>query len=119
YVYKTLFSKEQVTFDDLTETKSVTSALYIDFGQGDGGEVDDTPMAFDDIALQQLEEPVQLPDENPEAFAVRYDKGLRGHRLLTVGPRTVSEKSGPTSVGKLGSFSPITRGGGGGIVRRE
>lgn len=29
YVFKTLFSKEDITFDDLCETKSVTSALYL------------------------------------------------------------------------------------------
>src|SRR5690606_5518460 len=31
YVYKTLFSHEKVEFDDLCETKSVTTALYLDF----------------------------------------------------------------------------------------
>ena len=31
YVYKTLFSKEPIEFDDLCETKSVTTALYLDF----------------------------------------------------------------------------------------
>lgn len=29
YVFKTLFSKEEIVFDDLCETKSVTSALYL------------------------------------------------------------------------------------------
>lgn len=46
YVFKTLFTKEDITFDDLTETKSVTSALYLDFNQ-DGSE-DDIPMALDE-----------------------------------------------------------------------
>lgn len=33
YIFKTLFSHEPITFDDLCETKSVTSgALYLDFG---------------------------------------------------------------------------------------
>ena len=30
YVFKKLFSKEEITFDDLCETKSVTSSLYLD-----------------------------------------------------------------------------------------
>ena len=30
YVFKTLFSKEPIEFEDLCETKSVTSALYLD-----------------------------------------------------------------------------------------
>jgi hypothetical protein len=35
YVFKTLFSKEEVIFDDLRETRSVTAALYLDFGDGE------------------------------------------------------------------------------------
>jgi Family of unknown function (DUF5906) len=35
YVYKTLFTKEDVTFDDLTELRTVVgAALYLDFGDG-------------------------------------------------------------------------------------
>lgn len=33
YVFKTLFSKEEVTFRDLCETKSVTTAMYLDFNE--------------------------------------------------------------------------------------
>lgn len=33
YVFKTLFSKEPIIFDDLCETKSVTSSLYLDFNE--------------------------------------------------------------------------------------
>jgi len=33
YVFKTLFSHEPVTFEDLCQTKSVTSALYLDFNE--------------------------------------------------------------------------------------
>ena len=33
YVYKTLFSKEPIEFSDLCETKSVTSALYLDMNE--------------------------------------------------------------------------------------
>lgn len=32
YVFKTLFSKEAVEFNDYIQTKSVTTALYLDFG---------------------------------------------------------------------------------------
>lgn len=35
YVFKTLFSKEKIEFDDLCETKSVTTALYLDFNSDD------------------------------------------------------------------------------------
>ena len=33
YVFKTLFSKEPLEFDDFCETKSVTSSLYLDFNE--------------------------------------------------------------------------------------
>lgn len=34
YVYKTLFSKEKIFFEDICETKSVSTALYLDFNEG-------------------------------------------------------------------------------------
>lgn len=34
YVFKTLFTGEPVVFDDLCETRTVTTALYLDFGAG-------------------------------------------------------------------------------------
>lgn len=33
YVFKTLFSKEQILFEDLCETKSVSTAMYLDFNE--------------------------------------------------------------------------------------
>jgi len=33
YVFKTLFSKEQIEFSDMCETKSVTSSLYLDMNE--------------------------------------------------------------------------------------
>lgn len=35
YVFKTLFSGEEVTFEDLAETKTVTAAIYLKFGDND------------------------------------------------------------------------------------
>lgn len=40
YVFKTLFTKEAIEFDDLCETKSVSSALYLDFNEKLGEEHD-------------------------------------------------------------------------------
>lgn len=34
FVFKTLFSKEPIGFEDLIEIKTVTAALYLDFGDG-------------------------------------------------------------------------------------
>lgn len=35
YVFKTLFSKEPLIFDDYCEIKTVTAALYLDYGDGE------------------------------------------------------------------------------------
>lgn len=35
YVFKTLFSREPVSFDDYVEIRTVTAALYLDFGDGE------------------------------------------------------------------------------------
>lgn len=41
YVFKTLFSKESIEFDDLCETKSVTTALYLDMNEDLGPDEHD------------------------------------------------------------------------------
>ena len=38
YVFKTLFSKEPIEFKDLCETKSVSTALYLDMNEGMGAD---------------------------------------------------------------------------------
>lgn len=38
YVFKTLFSKEDIVFDDLCETKSVSSSLYLDMNEALGDD---------------------------------------------------------------------------------
>ncbi len=40
YIFKTLFSHEKITFDDMCETKSVTSALYLDMNESNPDEHD-------------------------------------------------------------------------------
>lgn len=41
YVFKTLFSKEPIVFEDLCETKSVSTALYLDFNENLGEDEHD------------------------------------------------------------------------------
>lgn len=41
YVFKTLFGKESITLDDMCETKSVSTALYLDFNEGMGEDEHD------------------------------------------------------------------------------
>lgn len=50
YVFKTLFSHEPIDFYDLAETKSVTTALYLDMDED--SEIRDTPMALEESGLR-------------------------------------------------------------------
>lgn len=46
YVYKTLFSKEPIIFEDYSETKTVSTALYLDFNNVDAPMALEDPMHF-------------------------------------------------------------------------
>ena len=111
YVFKTLFSHEPIEFEDLCETKAVTTALYLDMNEGltiQSGvekELADRAKArkkdrFDESSIVYI---------NPE-FEGKTDEELReiaasGHKY--------------TFVGRVGSFCPIKPGRGGGLLVRE
>lgn len=103
YVFKTLFSKEQVKFEDLCETFSVQSALYLDMNES----LPDVSDAEKD--LDKLKE--------------KYKKGKISDFLFE-SEGTVLEEKIKTGhdyhfVGKVGQFCPIIPGNGGGLLRRE
>ena len=85
YVFKTLFSKEPIEFEDMCETKSVTSAIYID-------------RSPDEAAIY-----INNPDIVSEgADDIVLDNGHSLH-----------------FIGKVGLFSPIKEGNGGGALVRQ
>lgn len=103
YVFKTLFSKEPIEFKDLCDTKSVTSALYLDFNE-------------------------QLPDvsEQEKEYAklvTKFKKKLISEETFDkVSKELLSEiEKGHdyTFVGKVGQFCPILPNKGGGLLCRE
>ena len=96
FVFKTLFSGEAVTFDDLCETKSVTGALYLDFNE-------DLP------DVSQLEKALDKLRKNDPNDTDMID------RLET----DISEGHAYQFVGRAGQFSPVKPGTGGGLLMRE
>jgi asparagine synthetase A len=106
YVYKTLFSKEPITFEDLCETKSVTSSLYLDMNEN-----------LPDV--EELEKVAKIRDKGPsrrrdeellEAYSNMSDEELekgiaKGHNYIFIG--------------RIGQFCPILEGRGGGLLMRE
>ena len=94
YVFKKLFSKEEIIFDDMCETKSVTSALYLDMNE-------DLP----DVTELEKERD-RLAKKNPPMAAEGLDE-------------KISEGHNYRFIGKVGRFCPIKPGCGGGLLMRE
>lgn len=108
YIFKTLFSKEPIVFNDLCETKSVTGgALYLDMNEN-------LPVVTEaEKELTERDKRNVVDDfigyKNP-AFKNVSDDELRN---------TISGGHNYVFVGRVGQFCPIKSGGGGGILLRE
>lgn len=101
YVFKKLFTKEPICFGDMCETKSVSTALYLDMNEG-----------LPDVSALETERLVR-----------KQGKGVRFTSLSNVTDEELSKRieSGHCRhfVGKVGQFCPIKAGCGGGILLRE
>lgn len=100
YVFKTLFSKEDIQFDDLCETKSVTTALYLDMNENlpDVSHLE-TEL---DKRYKALKKTPGIADPKISELALEIEKG---HNRIFIG--------------RVGQFCPIKPGCGGGLLVRE
>lgn len=91
YVFKSLFTKSKIKFDDLCITKSVETSLYLDMNEG-----------LDDVTEMEKDLKKMLKEEEPDPMRVAELKGVisQGHNYIFVG--------------KIGQFCPIKKGCGGG-----
>lgn len=111
YVFKKLFSKQPIEFDDMCETKSVSTALYLDMNEG----LTVVPEAEKELAdrIKNGEDPNcdndYIPYINP-TFSNTSNQELK---------RFVDESHNYVFVGKIGRFCPIKPGCGGGLLMRE
>jgi hypothetical protein len=95
YVFKTLFSKKPIEFNDLCEAKEVKSALYLDMNEG-----------LPDVSMYEKELKKLKKDNAPQEMIDDLEKKIaEGHCY--------------SFVGRVGSFCPIKPGHGGGILLRE
>ena len=103
YVFKTLFSKESINFEDMCETKSVTSSLYLDLNEN-----------LPDIS--QYEKELQR-------FESQYKKNLISEEEFNSAKEElqplIDKGHDYRFIGKVGSFCPILPGYGGGLLVRE
>ena len=104
YVFKKLFSHEEITFEDMCETKSVTSALYLDTNE----KLPDVSESEKElIALRK-----QWPDENGE-YPLDYDDAVAKLNAQ------IADGHNYVFVGKVGQFCPMKPGYNGGLLLRE
>lgn len=110
YVFKTLFSKDPILFEDMCETKSVTTALYLDMNEG-----------LKDVSgyeyVMQLRKSSKSPGEfSKKDFAIYTEfKDVPDEVLESM----IAEGHDYHFVGKVGRFCPIEEGRGGGVLLRE
>ena len=98
YVFKTLFSKEPIEFDDVCETNSVTGALYLDFNEN----------------LPNVE---QL--EKEKAKLLKQPDSDDKTTMLEELDRKIAEGHCYIFIGRVGRFMPVLPGCNGGILYRE
>lgn len=106
YVFKTLFSKENIEFEDMCETKSVTSSLYLDMNETlpdvSALEAERDKLWKQITDSKRMTEPMPTECERVEELTDKIAKGHDYH-----------------FIGKVGQFCPIKPGCGGGILLRE
>ena len=103
YVFKTLFSKEPIKFEDMCETKSVTSSLYLDMNE----HLPDVSGEEKELAKAETQYKKKLiSDKEFEAIFNQLKPIIeKGHDYKFIG--------------KVGNFCPILPGKGGGLLVRE
>lgn len=103
YVFKTLFSREQVSINDMREVFSVKSALYLDMNE-----------TLPDVSAYEKE---------LDKLEKKYKEGKISDTMFEPEGRRLSEliDSGHDYkfIGKVGEFCPVKPGRGGGVLCRE
>lgn len=111
YVFKKLFSKEPIEFDDMCETKSVSTALYLDMNED---------LTVNEDAEKELAGRLKL-GEDPEtksdyiAYLDPTFMNVTTKELAAV----VAKGHNYIFIGRVGQFCPIKPGRGGGLLMRE
>lgn len=104
YTFKTLFSKEPIEFNDLCETKAVTSALYLDMNE-DLPDVTKYEKELDAWKKKWIDKLGPIPDAPTDERLALEKEIAKGHDYRFIG--------------RVGQFCPIKPGCGGGELVRE
>ena len=103
YVFKTLFSKEPIEFIDLCETFQVKTALYLDMNE-----------TLPDVTAYEKE---------LDRLESKYKKGLLSDITFEAEATPLADKVAEGHdyhfIGKVGQFTPVKLGKGGGLLMRK
>ena len=116
YVFKSLFSKEPITFDDLCETFSVSGALYLDMNESLPN------VEAEEKLLQKSLKAIGMSWEDYQDFLAKPGENLLSidsERQLRALQDTIDTGHDYHFVGRVGQFTPIKPGCGGGWLLRE
>ena len=100
YIFKSLFTKEDIVFDDLCETFEVKTALYLDMNE-----------SLPDVTEYEKELD-KLKKEYDDGAYLNVDRYKELEQLI-------SEGHCYHFIGKVGRFCPMIPGAGGGVLLRE
>jgi len=101
YVFKKLFSHEEIIFDDLCETKSVTGAIYLDMNEN-------------------LPDSSELEKEWAKLYKQWQEENLRDATEMLEGlDADIAACHNYIFIGKVGHFCPIQPGHNGGLLVRQ
>ena len=110
YVFKTLFSKEPIEFDDMCETKSVKSAIYLDMNEQLPDVTDYENLLNARIKIAADKTITRKENNLVDLYSKLTDEDLE---------KEISKGHDYKFIGKVGNFCPILPGHGGGLLMRD
>lgn len=110
YVHKKLFSRKPITFDDMCETKSVTSALYLDMNEG-----------LPDVTLYETIKKLRDPNKSSDDLTKKEQSLVDEYADISDEKldEMIAEGHAYRFIGRVGRFCPIKPGCGGGELVRQ
>ena len=110
FIFKTLFSKEPLTLKDMSDIKSVSSSLYLDFNE-----------TLPDVSQWELLRDIRfkmangLPIRKKDQMLLNDFSNVTEDELNSL----ISEGHNYSFVGRVGQFTPVKPGSGGGLLMRK
>lgn len=108
YVFKTLFSHEPITIDDMCEAKSVKTAMYLDFNEN-----------LPDVRVLEKVKEIRLNPNKKWSAGDINNANLMANVSDEELDNSISEGHSYKFIGKVGNFCPLKPGLGGGLLVRE